>query len=152
MFGLLGSMASFPIGKVLKIGSVSAVVAVLFVGGYVAHSKYNELLESISALGKTNKQLALDNAALEQSVTLKDGNISLLQADIDKRDNRLKAQEETQKVLDTKITQQQEESRNAVEQIKQMLASSQCANERMPDDVIRLQRQRTANFNKAYGG
>lgn len=150
MFGLLGGMASFPIGKVLKIGSVGLVLGVLCVSGYVAYSRYNGLVESVSGLSKTNGELKVENGTLKMAITSKDANIKLLNDDISDRDSRIIEQEKSQKTLDLKIRQQQGESNDAVKQIKKMLEGSQCANQRMPDDVIRLQQQRTAAFNKAY--
>lgn len=150
MFGLLGGMTSFPIGKVLKIGSVGLVLGILCVSGYIAYSRYNSLVESVSGLNKTNGELKTENGTLKMAITSKDANIKLLNDDISNRDSRLIEQEKSQKTLDLKIRKQQEESSHALEQIKQMLDGSQCANERMPDDVIRLQQQRTADFNKAY--
>lgn len=152
MFGLLGGMASFPIGKVLKIGSIGLVLGVVCASGYVAYSRYNELVESVSDLNKTNGELKSENGTLKMVITSKDANIKLLNDDISNRDDRIIEQEESQKALDLKIRQQQGESSDAVEQIKKMLEGSQCANQRMPDDVIRLQQQRTAAFNKAFGG
>ena len=152
MFGLLGGMASFPVAKVLKIGSVGLVLGVLCVGGYVAYSRYNGLVESVSGLNKTNVELKTENGTLKMAITSKDANIKLLNDDISDRDSRIIEQEKSQKTLDLKIRKQQEESSHAVEQIKQILEGSQCANERMPDDVIRLQQQRTSDFNKAFGG
>ncbi|MEB7891877.1 hypothetical protein NGK36_21700 [Hafnia alvei] len=152
MFGLLGGMTSFPVAKALKIGSVGLVLGVLCVGGYVAYSRYNGLVESVSGLNKTNVELKTENGTLKMAITSKDANIKLLNDDISDRDSRIIEQEKSQKTLDLKIRKQQEESSHAVEQIKKILEGSQCANERMPDDVIRLQQQRTSDFNKAFGG
>ncbi|PHM72393.1 hypothetical protein [Xenorhabdus sp. KJ12.1] len=72
--------------------------------------------------------------------------------DVAERDNRLIVLAESQNKLEKEIKQQREESDSAIGQFKDMLAHAQCANQRMPDDIIRLQHQRTAEFNRSYGG
>ncbi|MDC9590747.1 hypothetical protein PSI23_16000 [Xenorhabdus sp. XENO-10] len=149
---LLGGMTSFPIGKSLKFVGVGVVLTVFCFGGYLVHGEYKSLTNDVTELNKAKSALTNENKNLKVTISTQDENIRLLNGDIAARDSRLNELEETQKNLENKFKKQREESYDAIEQFKKRLANSQCANQRMPDDIIRLQRQRTAEFNKLYGG
>ncbi|MDC9615481.1 hypothetical protein PSI19_16715 [Xenorhabdus khoisanae] len=149
---LLGGMSPFSTVKSLKFGCIGMILGALCLGGYLAYSKYESLTKSVTALNKANSVLSHDNNSLKTVIGSQNENIRLLNGDIAARDNRLIELEESQKNLEKEIKQQQEESNSAIRQFKTMLAHAQCANQRMPDDIIRLQHQRTADFNRRYGG
>ncbi|MDE1478353.1 hypothetical protein KKJ01_08920 [Xenorhabdus bovienii] len=149
---LLGGMTSFPIGKSLKFVSVGVAITILCFGGYLVQSKYESLTKSVTALNESNSALSSENKSLKTVIGSQNENIRLFNDDIAERDNRLIELEESQKNLEKEIKQQREESDSAIGQFKTMLANSQCANQRMPDDIIRLQHQRTTEFNRRYSG
>ncbi|PHM51577.1 hypothetical protein [Xenorhabdus hominickii] len=149
---LLGGMASFPIGKSFKFVAIGAVLGVICFGAIFVHNQYKNLTERVTALNTVNSALSGENTNLKTAVNVQRENIRLLHHDIAERDNRLIELAESQNKLEKEIKQQREESDNAIGQFKDLLAHAQCAHQRMPDDIIRLQHQRTDEFNRRYGG
>ncbi|MCC8379065.1 hypothetical protein [Xenorhabdus sp. PB30.3] len=149
---LLGGLIPLPIGNAFKFVAIGAVMGVICLGVNFVHHQYKSLTERVTALNTANSALSGENTQLKTAISVQDENIRLLQHDIAERDSRLIALVESQHKLEKETKQQQEESDNAIRQFKEMLAHARCANQRMPDDIIRLQHQRTAEFNRRYGG
>ncbi|MBD2782212.1 hypothetical protein ID852_03235 [Xenorhabdus sp. 42] len=149
---LLGGMTAFPIGKSLKFAGIGVVIGAVSLGGLLAHHHYKNLTAHVTAINQANSVLSNENNSLKTAIGTQHENIHRLNSDIAERDSRLIALEASQKLLENEIKQQQKESDRAIEQFKTLLANAQCADQRMPDGIIRLQHQRTAEFNRRYGG
>ncbi|WP_426575451.1 hypothetical protein ACP179_00895 (plasmid) [Xenorhabdus stockiae] len=149
---LLGGMIPLPIGNAFKFVAIGAVLSVICLGVNFVHHQYKNLTGRVTALNTANSALSGENTQLKTAVSVQGENIRLLQHDIAERDSRLIALIESQNKLEKEIKQQHEESDRAIGQFKEMLAHAPCADQRMPDDVMRLQHQRTAEFNRRYGG
>ncbi|OKP01551.1 DUF2570 domain-containing protein [Xenorhabdus eapokensis] len=149
---LLGGMIPLPISKSLKLVAIGSVLGVICFGVKFAHNQYKNFTGHVTALNTANSVLFSENTNLKTAIRVQSENIRLLHHDIAERDNRLMELVESQKHLEQEIQQQREESESATGQFKDMLDNIQCANQRMPDDIIRLQHQRTAEFNQRYGG
>ncbi|MGL5103048.1 MAG: hypothetical protein ACRC6N_11065 [Plesiomonas sp.] len=136
----------------LKAIGVGMLIGSVTLSGYFAYRHYTHLINSRTSLQIANKALVLDASKLEQSIKTQSNSIDALKRTIASRDETFTLLQGEISQLEQERKKQEDETKNAIKKYENILATSLCANERMPDDIIRLQRTRTKEFNARFHG
>lgn len=128
-----------------------ALFSYVLIQGY---SSYHDHIEYVQGLEKDNKQLDEENGVLNESVgslklatTQQQQQVESLQKELTNREALLAEHEQKQQELEVTLSQLKEESRDAIESLTKELNKAGLRNIRLPDSVIRLQRERAKEIN-----
>ncbi len=118
------------------------------------YSRVDEHFRYVQGLEKDNKQLDEEIGVLNESVgslklatTQQQQQVESLQKELTNREALLAEHEQKQQELEVTLSQLKEESRDAVESLTKELSKAGLRNIRLPDSVIRLQRERAKEVN-----
>lgn len=125
-------------------------IAIIFAcfGLYRAVSLVNDHLDRVEAIEATNKTLNTDNENLKLALKISEAK----KAEAEKENQRIKGVEASHQhrvaELNSKLNKQQEESRYEINRLKDALGRAGITDVSVPDDVIRMQRERAKAVNQ----
>lgn len=138
----------------VKAPLVAVVLAICSFFLIQAYSAITDHMEYVKTLEKDNGSLLEENSSLtELANTLKHStlqqqeHIGVLELEMKAREAALKEHAEKQGEMEKRLAKLSEESRNAIISITSEIKRAGLQNLRMPDSVIRMQRERAKKIN-----
>lgn len=129
--------------------TIIAIVAILILlAGFKALEAVSAHFEYVGGLERSNSTLTTSVATLEGALDLSEAQ---RKAEQEER-KRLKDVEQNYQLkvtaLEIKLSKQQEKSQDEIKRLEKALLNAGVSNEPVPDDVIRMQRERAKEVNR----
>lgn len=132
-----------------------AVVLALFSYALIqAYSGITNHFEYVASLEKERRALDEENASQKEQITTltsslaqQQDHIGVLESTLKERDTALQSHLQKQNELEARLSKLSEESRNAIISITTEIKRAGLQNLRVPDNVVRMQRERAKQIN-----
>lgn len=138
----------------VKAPLVAVVLAICSYFLIKAYSAITGHLEYVKTLEKDNSSLSEENSSLTEltnslklSTLQQQEHIGVLELEMKARETALKEHAEKQSEMEKRLAKLSEESRNAIISITSEIKRAGLQNLRVPDSVIRMQRERAKKIN-----
>ncbi|WP_312329854.1 hypothetical protein [Atlantibacter hermannii] len=138
----------------VKAPLVAIVLAVFSYALIQAYSSITNHFEYVASLEGDKKALDEENASQKEQITTltsslaqQQDHIGVLETTLKERDTALQSHIQKQNELEARLSKLSEESRNAIISITTEIKRAGLQNLRVPDNIVRMQRERAKHIN-----
>lgn len=132
----------------MKNAIIGIVAILLLFAGYKAVSAVSEHFEYIKGLEDANKTLTTNVTKLESALDLSEDQRKAEKEERNRLNNVDKNYQQKVAALELKLSNLQDKSQDEIKRLEEALSRAGVSNEPIPDDVIRMQRDRAKEINR----